>query len=197
MRKVLAALELVSCGRTSPPRLTVAAVSPRPGERMPSSTPSFESSPPTTGDFTPPHLHYRRLWDEAETDERRRTVLEEAQATLKLLRVAPAPGRGESVEDRNRRCLAFEDFEAGQVAIEMRMSETEVRKLRIADGRDPEWGRPTIAHVLPSDATPDQRAQHARYLSAEHGLGPRQIATLIGVTRETVHRYLRTARRAA
>lgn len=198
MRQVLAELELTSNGVTSAPRLTVAAVAPRAGDRVPSSTPSFESSAPVSGDAYPPHLHYRWMWNQAETNDDRRHALDQARAKLRQLRISPPPGEGESIDDRNRRMLDdHEDFAAKDVAIAMRMSETEVRKVRMANGRDPELGTPTIAHKLGPNASPVERAKHAVYLNEKHGLGPRAIAPLLGVTARQACRYLRTGRRAA
>lgn len=196
-RSVALQLELTSCGVTSAARLTVAAVAPRAGERVPATTKAFESGAPVTGDWSPPHVFYRRKWAQAATNDERRELLDQARKELRGLRHAPPPARVESEEARTRRLLELEGWTADDVALHMRMTPTQVRKARTDNGRDPERGELTIRHKLSPDASPAERAKHAVYLNEVYGLGPQAIAPLLGVHHRQVSRYLKTRRGAA
>lgn len=195
MRQVLAKLEMTSCGRTGAPRLTVAAIPPRPGEKTPSTTPSFGSADPTTGDPNPPHLLFRSLWQRAVDNADRRRLLDEMETKLRSLTHAPPPPRDlreETLDERNERLLTEgADFPAEAVAIKFRITPREVRRVRVQNARDPEWGRVDLARKLPATASADERRRHVRALHDDHHLSQHAIAALVGVSQMTVHRDLK------
>jgi hypothetical protein len=129
MREVLLQLALTSNGRTA----------------------SYDSSGGGQADHTPslgfgdaPALHFARLWDEADDDDARARVLEQAQEALQHVRKSSGdPTRVESKAQRDARIIEQgQGIEARDVAVWARCGVTDVRKAREAASRDPDYGRP-------------------------------------------------------
>jgi hypothetical protein len=136
MREVLLQLALTSNGRTS----------------------SFNSSGGSQHDYTPtlgagdaPHLHFAKLWDAAQDDGRRRTILRDAKDVLKTLRQSRGDRtRVESEKELFTRIVnRGEGIGAQELATRMRCGVTLVRKARAEEGRETEYGRaPRNGHEL-------------------------------------------------
>lgn len=173
MRQVLAELELTSNGVTSRLDGSGGGV--------------LGSRPPVTGDWDPPHLRFRRMWEEARTDDERARVLAEARRELHdLTRPKPRP-RGETEAERDARLLEHEGWSAKEVALAFRMTESQVRKVRLGHGRDPEWGQ--VEPLLPMPAgTREERRERARLLRDKYRLSSRRIAEILCVDHSTVVR---------
>jgi hypothetical protein len=173
MREVLLQLALTSNGRTS----------------------SFNSSGGSQHDYTPtlgagdaPHLHFAKLWDAAQDDGRRRTILRDAKDVLKTLRQSRGDRtRVESEKELFTRIVnRGEGIGAQELATRMRCGVTLVRKARAEEGRETEYGRaPRNGHEL----APAERAAEVRRL-AETGMNARQVALALSLPYNTVRRDL-------
>lgn len=133
----------------------------------------------------PPHLVFRVRYDRQRNDDGRQIVISEAvefvQSWVKRDRTA-------TIETRTDRELILEDGEGKPVewlAGHWNMAENQMRRLRRADGRDPETG----LKVESLDRVPDQAAQLSR-----QGLTQAQIAKRLNVSQPTVHRWLKAER---
>lgn len=194
MRAVLTQLELTSNGRTA----------------------SFDSSgggdsepaAPALGLHDAPHLEYARRYASCLVDEDRWKVVRAAERELAGVRRRPTPppgGSWETLEQRNARIVKEgAGHPARAVAVSMKCGERDVERARIAAGRDPEFGRPmrTVKpaiqrgrdeHRAAGRFAPDpekpERADDARRM-ADKGMTARQIAFSLGVSYDTVRRYL-------
>lgn len=136
------------------------------------------------GEAHPPHIEFAARYEQERDDERRRRVLEEARRYLQdwKRRTSPVVDDGSSEDDWIVR--DGEGYEAEQVARKFNTTVSRVRKLRMADDRDTEFGLPSrFAPRLA--ATPDR----IRNL-ADQGCTERQIAFQVGVSKSTVRRAL-------
>ncbi len=81
---------------------------------------------------------------------------------------------------------------AAEVAVDLRMTEAQVRKTRVVHGRDPELGEIDLGRKVIADAIePDERRRLARELADKHGMSSHQIAPLIGVSQMQAWRDLK------
>jgi DNA invertase Pin-like site-specific DNA recombinase len=191
MREVL--VQLASCSH-----VPAAPWQPSGRSRSSDETPGGTRPPGDLGhtryarDYGPPFHERSRQYPGAVTNEQRRRVLERARTELEQLRgrgVKPRPA-GESIQQRNARIIAEgTGWTVREVAIHFRCGEREVRRVRAAAGREPEYGR-----VPERDPDAERRRRRARELiDTGHTLA--QIARLLSVSRSTIERDL--GRRAA
>jgi len=180
MRRVLLDLEMTSNGKTA--------------SFDASGGGAFGSKPPVSGGCDlrtdPPHVYWRRRWNEADSDSRRRELLQRAQEELRAIRKAPPPRPEETEAKRVERLLKDgEGWTAEETALAFRMTPSAVRKIRLGHGRDPERGLDEPMKPM-KDGTPEERRRRARILMGEHRLSLRNAALVMGVSHETVRRDL-------
>lgn len=183
MRRVLLELEMTSNGKTA---------SFNSGGRG-----EFASRPPVSGGCDlrsdPPHIYWRRKWNEATGDDGRRRVLDGAREELRFLRRAPPPPRDlreETEEERDERLLRDGDgWRVEEVATAFKMTPSAVRRVRRQHGRDPERGTDDVDLPMPYGSL-EERRRRARHLVYERGLSMRAAALKMGVSHETVRRDL-------
>jgi len=145
----------------------------------------------------PPHIFWRKQWDAAGNDARRREVLGLARDELRRLQKASPPPRGlqeETEGERNERLLRDGDgWRAEEVAVTFKMTPSAVRKIRRQHGRDPERGTDDLDAPMPY-GTVEERRRRARTLIYERGLSLRAAALKMGVSHETVRKDLMASR---
>jgi Helix-turn-helix len=175
-RQVLAQLELVSYGSTfgwdSPARDGDTS-----GRRPP-------------GSDRPAHDHFRARWNDAHTDYAREKTLNAARETLHAIGHTPRVKiKEEPIAKRDARIVRDgAGIPPTDVAIAFRCGPGDVRRARLAAGRDPLHGQP-----LPEL---EHASAHEKVLTlAELGLSQRQVAERTGISQATVNRILRAATR--
>lgn len=136
-----------------------------------------------------PHIVWRRLYDQAASDERRADVIDAAGSELAdwTRRSAPAPGTAKSLTD-----LIVEDGEGHDprsVGQRFGVDAAFVRRIRHGAGLDTETGRKPEPVVPTGNA---EKAERARELRAR-GLTLRQIALHLRIGVGNVHRILSDA----
>lgn len=148
--------------------------------------PVVSCSPPSStapcGDDTPA-TYWRARFGDARDDDEARALVEQARAELRAIRRrAFAPMRYETADELAERVVVEgEGVDALHVAIALRCTPTFVRRARLAQGRDPEFGRVVDLDVLEPRALLDA------------GLSVRQAAAVLGVPRSTLHGRARAA----
>jgi len=168
MRLALARLELLSYGKTASP-----AASPtceHPGGGPPQGSLRLQE--------TPPHHWLRTAYENCDTDPQRLLVILKAQGVLiELTTRKHVVIHEETAAQWLARVLSAEGWPARDVAVSLRCSASEVRRLRSENGRDPETG---LAAVLDAQTL---RASGASW---------REIARLIDQPQATVRYRLRS-----
>lgn len=128
---------------------------------------------------------FARRWQHAQSDPARDEVIRDAWAHVKHERGhgRPPVQRVESREDIDKRILNARGWSPEDIAGSaqyLHTSASRVRKLRRAEGQDPETGRP------------DERAIRAKELAAAN-VSQREIARQVNMSQATVSRVLRRA----
>lgn len=170
IRQVLAEMTLIQHGRTQALNAT--------GGR------SDNPDPRPQGETQPMHEEWAARWAR---DPSERTV-EAARAELNAWRVRQVPADGDGTGEDDWILKDGEGFEAGAVARQFNTTPTRVRKLRLANERESEFGLKTRFAVR---AEPDAR-ERVLNLAAQ-GCTLRQIEMQTGRPRETVRRWLKEA----
>jgi hypothetical protein len=136
------------------------------------------------GEASPPHLEYKARWTDAPDDHHRQRVLDEARQYLRAWKKREEPAEGDGSTEDDWIVRDGEGYEAEQVARKFNTTVSRVRKLRMADDRDTEFGLPT--RFAPRQAATPERIQNL----ADQGCTERQIAFQAGVSKTTVRRAL-------
>lgn len=171
-RQVLLGLQLLSHGATA----SLSPVAGRGGRDhlMP------------TGELRPPHERYVAMLARPGADVA--SIMAEARAELDTWKRRPAMPRVEveSLDDLKARIVHCEGWEARDVAIAMRCTESLVRVARVEAGRDADFGREP-AQPLPVEP-------RARALAlVDLGMSYRQAEAICGVSIATISRKRRAA----
>lgn len=163
MRVALARLELLSYGTTWSPALT--RVSERFGGDRPPGNPNA------------PHIWLRQRYLAAVNDSDRILVICQARAVYEELTTRKhILVREETAQERADRILKARGWPARDVAIALRCSASEIRRIRTDHGCDPETGEPAIL---------DAKALRAK------GISFRNIAKLLGKPESSIRYQLR------
>lgn len=172
-RQVLVALQLLSHGATA----SLSPIAGRGGE-------SEQVGP--NGEGKPPHERYAQALREPGADVD--AVMEEARAELAAWKRRPlaAPAEVETLDDLKARIVQCGGWDAREVALAMRCTESLVRVSRVEASCDPEWGKP-LDQPLPTD--PRERAAAL----VDLGLPYRQVEALCGIPITTIFRTRRAA----
>lgn len=129
MRLALARLELLSYGKTASLAPSTAPTCEQPGGQEP------------PGEANPPHLWLRERYENCANNPQRLAVILEAQRLLTELTVRKhVVIKEETAEEWLARVLQAEGWPPKDVAISLRCSASEIRRLRTENGRDPETG---------------------------------------------------------
>ncbi len=134
-----------------------------------------------------PHLDYRRWYDRAATEQKRDAIIHAAEDEYRQTtgRTEDAPKKRESLGDMElikRRILDEGDGWAIQdVDQRIKCGRPLIRKVRIADGRDPEFGKKIVVEI------PADKLEHARRLIAQ-GMTERQVEMATGLSKSSVRR---------
>jgi hypothetical protein len=148
-----------------------------------------EKSGPPTGEAVPLHDHWAAIFATAAPGELA-ALVEAAEAEVEAwVRRPLAPDTVESLEELCARIVGDGwAIDADECARAMRCTSTLVRRARLAAGRHPETG-----YRLP----PEDRNRLAWACSLDAvGLSLRQIETLTGIAKSTLHDHLSRPRRA-
>jgi hypothetical protein len=166
-RQVLLELELTSTARAH-------AFAPVVTRSTPTSTaPSGDESPAT---------YWRARFVAAHDEHEASELVKRARDELRAIRRRSFPATAYDTADElaERVVSDGESVDALSVAIALRCTPTFVRRARIIDGRDPEYGRVVDAELS------------ARSLR-DAGLSLRQVSAVLGVPRSTLHERLARA----
>lgn len=177
IRQVLAELELISHGTIT--------------NYNPSMSIGEKADPRPPGGSGAEHIFWRHRYEQASTDDGRRKVIREAREELdKLRRQEPSTrSAGETTLERNVRIVKEgEGFSARQVAIHFNCGERDVRKARMAAGREPELGKQVSSR-------PQEKAEKARELIGQ-GVSTREASRILEVGQTQIMRWIRDSRAA-
>jgi hypothetical protein len=154
-------------------------------------TQSFDSSggkaenpdPRPSGEPSPMADHWVRAWRERPTED----TLEAARAELRAWKVRQAPAEGDGTSEDDWIIRDGEGFSADQVARKFNRTPSMVRRLRLKNGRESEFG-------LPTDGSKAVDNSRDRVLNlASQGCTLRQIEFQTGVSKSKVQRWLKDA----
>jgi hypothetical protein len=150
--------------------------------------PVVSCSPPSSaapsGDDTPA-AYWRGRFAAADSDDEAHELVEQARAELcSIRRRAFAPMRYETADELAERVIGEgEGVDALRVSIALRCTPTFVRRARLAQGRDPDYGHVVLLDVLSPRSLLDA------------GFSVRTAAAVLGMSRSTLHEH--AARAAA
>lgn len=135
-----------------------------------------------------PEVRYSAAWRTCQSDDARRDVIVRAGRELLALSKAPAPVEEspETESELTQRILeAGRGFSIRDVSVALRVTETRVRKARVAGNADMATGERLDVGQPPPTSVED----HARELG-ERGLSERQIAFITKLPKTRVRRLL-------
>jgi hypothetical protein len=175
-RQVLAEMTLLSYGRTQ----------------------SFDSSggksenpdPRPHGESKPFHEYWAHRWT-LEPVSGRSALLADAREALRCWKVRTAPVEDDGSNEDDWIIRDGEGFSADQVARKFNVTTTRVRRVRVRNDRDAEYGKEVQA-LVPS-ASKDERV----VLLTERGLSSREVAAQVDLHKTQVLRILARHRTAA
>ena len=139
---------------------------------------------------TPPHIYWRRKWDQASTDAGRQRAIDGARdelATWSGVNRERVATPDDSVVLAERILTEGAGWPVATVTVALRCSATLVRKTRMLAGRDVDTGDKTEA--IGPTATLDA-IEHARELLRRR-VPQRAIVMLTGLSKDAVHRLSR------
>lgn len=128
--------------------------------------------------------HWQAEWANRPIED----TLDAARAELQAWKKRQAPADDVDYDEDGWVLRDGEGFSAEQVARKFNRTPTMVRRLRLKNGRETEFGLPVN---LPQERVPDAR-ERVQNLTAQ-GCTLRQIEMQTGVKRETVRRWMRDA----
>lgn len=131
-----------------------------------------------------PHLQYLRRWNLARTGEEREEAITAAERALRAIRYSSGDRSAtETKAERDRRIITEGvGLRASEVAVWARCGVSDVLRARAAGGRDLEYGR------RPTRRATKRQAEVLKLFG--QGLSARQIATVLGLSYNTVRRAL-------
>lgn len=137
---------------------------------------------------TPPHIHYRNLYEQQQTHADRETIITQARDELKhWTGHTPRP----RIEGKTLVELILEDGEGWEpeiVAQRFGVDPGFVRRKRMVAGYDTETGKASS----PTITEPADRLERAKDLR-QRGLSTRQIALILGCHQTQVMRWIKKA----
>jgi DNA-directed RNA polymerase specialized sigma24 family protein len=172
-RQLLAEMSLLQYGRTQ-------AFNPAGGH-------SDNPDPRPSGEAHPLVDKWLDQWDRYPT----RDTLDAARAELHAWKVRTAPAEGDGSSEDDWILRDGEGFSAEQVARKFNVTATRVRRVRVRNDRDAEYGKEVQA-LVPS-ASKEQRV----VLLTERGLSSREVAAQVDLHKTQVLRILARHRNAA
>lgn len=174
-RQVLAELELISHGKT-------AALNSSGAGENPNVLPFGESRPP--------HEYWRGRFNDASTDYELADLVRQARDELAAWRVRQAPVT-DTWDESDAILKEGQGHAADVVARRFQRTTTYVRKLRLSEGRESEFGLPIENEPTRAETKAIDRERVTNL--ASRGCTLRQIKMQTGVPTETVRRWLREA----
>lgn len=181
LRQVLAELELVSAG-------TIYSYNPV-GTKT-----GFSSSLPVSGDASPPHIHYRQIYNAQNDDWGRRQVIKQARDALDKLKRRTIPDgwteKPEDTDDRTERLLRLgEGVPLHEAAMRLNCAPSELRQLRKDAKRDVYLGEKLPDQTARTDR--EDLATRARQLKQQNPrMSNREIGRKLNVSHVTIATYL-------